>query len=149
LFIWNFLISVAGTVLLQTSLLKLFLLPEARVIMNTRPWDFSPVVKTASRIFQCMGVGSIPDWELRSHMLRGAAKKILPCTWYMFLIFQIDFSQSMNLRTTETNMWRLNNMLLGTSGSMKKSKKKFENTQRQMEMKIQPSKTYRLQQKQF
>ena len=54
-----------------------------------------------------MGVGSIPDWDLTHCMAqpkKKKKKKILPCTWYIFLIFQIDFSQSMNSCTTETNV---------------------------------------------
>ena len=49
-----------------------------------------------------------------------------------------------------TNMWRLNNMLLNkTNRSLKKSKRKSENTLRQRKIKTQLSKIYGMQQKQF
>ena len=47
-----------------------------------------------------------------------------------------------------TNTWRLNNMLLKTNGSMKKSKRKSENTPRQVKIKTQLSKIYGSTQKQ-
>ena len=40
------------------------------------------------------------------------------------------------------NMWKLNNMLLKNNGSTMKSKRKSENTLRQMKMETQVSKMY-------
>ena len=47
-----------------------------------------------------------------------------------------------------TNIWRLNNMLLNDQWITKKSKI-AKNTKRQMTTKIQKTKNYRMQQKQF
>ena len=48
-----------------------------------------------------------------------------------------------------TNTWRLNDMLLKNDGSIKKSKRKSENTLRQIKMETQLSKIYGMQQKQI
>ena len=52
-----------------------------------------------------------------------------------------------NVKITST--WRLNNMLLNNNVSLKKSKRKSKSTWRQMKMKVQQSKAFGMQQKQF
>ena len=48
-----------------------------------------------------------------------------------------------------TNTWRLNNTVLNNQEITEEIKDKIKNTYRQMTMKTQRSKTYRMQQKQF